>query len=151
MAIWLRHNLEANETLAISHAVYWQRQSLTAAIGFDEPTPMAGLGLGWVSVAANGAQPDAADEKRRRRRLHELRRLRAGSWRRGVRCDQPHEFRDIRGTCRRSQRTDRHVGDALKVETAPGRAVDRGRPTCATLRASGRNGAHKVECPPRRP
>jgi len=38
MAIWLRHNLEANETLALSHAVYWQRQSLTAAIGFDEPT-----------------------------------------------------------------------------------------------------------------
>jgi D-alanyl-D-alanine-carboxypeptidase/D-alanyl-D-alanine-endopeptidase len=32
MAIWLRHNLEANETLAMSHAVYWQRQSLAAAI-----------------------------------------------------------------------------------------------------------------------
>jgi D-alanyl-D-alanine-carboxypeptidase/D-alanyl-D-alanine-endopeptidase len=57
MAIWLRHNLEANETLALSHAVYWQRQNLAAAIGFDEPTPMAGLGLGWVMVAANGAQP----------------------------------------------------------------------------------------------
>ena len=57
MAIWLRHNLEANETLALSHAVYWQRQNLAAAIGFDEPTPMAGLGLGWVIVAADGDQP----------------------------------------------------------------------------------------------
>ena len=48
----------ANETAgASSHAVYWQRQNLAAAIGFDEPTPMAGLGLGWVMVAANGAQP----------------------------------------------------------------------------------------------
>src|SRR5271156_5540234 len=56
MAIWLPQNLEASETLAMSHAVYWQRQSLAAAIGFDEPTPMAGLGLGWVSVAGAGAQ-----------------------------------------------------------------------------------------------
>ena len=57
MAIWLRHNLESNETLAMSHAVYWQRQNLSAAIGFDEPVPMAGLGLGWVTLAANAAQP----------------------------------------------------------------------------------------------
>jgi len=57
MARWLRHNLDANETLALSHAVYWQRQALSAAIGFDEGAPMAGLGLGWVILAGTGAQP----------------------------------------------------------------------------------------------
>jgi D-alanyl-D-alanine-carboxypeptidase/D-alanyl-D-alanine-endopeptidase len=57
MARWLRHNLERNETLALSHAVYWQRQNLSAAIGFDEGVPMSGLGLGWVYLASNGAQP----------------------------------------------------------------------------------------------
>ena len=58
MARWLRHNLEpGNPTLALSHAVYRQRQSMPAAIGFDEAGPMAGLGLGWVAVAADGIQP----------------------------------------------------------------------------------------------
>ena len=58
MALWLRHNIEdADGTLALSHAIYRQRQALQAAIGFDEAGPMAGLGLGWVSVAAHGIQP----------------------------------------------------------------------------------------------
>jgi D-alanyl-D-alanine-carboxypeptidase/D-alanyl-D-alanine-endopeptidase len=58
MARWLHHNLEdPNETLALSHAVYRQRQDLPAAIGFDEAGPMAGLGLGWVMTAGRGIQP----------------------------------------------------------------------------------------------
>jgi D-alanyl-D-alanine-carboxypeptidase/D-alanyl-D-alanine-endopeptidase len=58
MARWLRHNLaDANGVLALSHAVYRPRQSMPAAIGFDEASPMAGLGLGWVTVAAQGVQP----------------------------------------------------------------------------------------------
>lgn len=57
MARWLRHNLEFNEALLLSHAVYWQRQQLAAAIGFDEVVPMSGLAMGWVLFAGNGAQP----------------------------------------------------------------------------------------------
>ncbi len=58
MARWLRHNLDgSNETLALSHAVWRQRQALPAAIGFDEAGPMAGLGLGWVIVNADGIRP----------------------------------------------------------------------------------------------
>jgi D-alanyl-D-alanine-carboxypeptidase/D-alanyl-D-alanine-endopeptidase len=58
MARWLRHNLsDANGVLALSHAVYRPRQSMPVAIGFDEASPMAGLGLGWVTVAAQGVQP----------------------------------------------------------------------------------------------
>jgi serine-type D-Ala-D-Ala carboxypeptidase/endopeptidase len=61
MARWLHHNLEdPDETLAISHAAYLQRQGLKAAIGFDEGgagASMSALGLGWVIVAGHGAQP----------------------------------------------------------------------------------------------
>jgi serine-type D-Ala-D-Ala carboxypeptidase/endopeptidase len=58
MARWLRHNIEDTDgTLALSHAIYRQRQALPAAIGFDEAGPMAGLGLGWVTVAAQGIHP----------------------------------------------------------------------------------------------
>ncbi len=58
MARWLRHNLaDANGVLVLSHAVYRLRQSMPGAIGFDEASPMAGLGLGWVMVAAQGIQP----------------------------------------------------------------------------------------------
>jgi D-alanyl-D-alanine-carboxypeptidase/D-alanyl-D-alanine-endopeptidase len=57
MAIWLRHNLTRNNTLEMSHAVYLQRQSLSAAIGFDEGAPMSGLALGWVYLAGDSAQP----------------------------------------------------------------------------------------------
>jgi D-alanyl-D-alanine-carboxypeptidase/D-alanyl-D-alanine-endopeptidase len=58
MARWLRHNLrDANGVLALSHAVYRQRQSIPSVIGFDEGAPMAGLGLGWVTVAAQGIEP----------------------------------------------------------------------------------------------
>ncbi len=62
MARWLRHNLDtANPAvwpvLAVAHAVYRQRQSMTAAIGFDESGPMSGLGLGWIMMSANGNLP----------------------------------------------------------------------------------------------
>ncbi len=58
MARWLRHNLaDANGLLALSHAVYRPRQAIPVAIGFDEASPMAGLGLGWVFVAAQDIQP----------------------------------------------------------------------------------------------
>ncbi len=58
MALWLRHNLDdPTETLALSHAVYRQRQTMPAAIGFDEAGPMAGLGLGWVITAGDGIHP----------------------------------------------------------------------------------------------
>jgi serine-type D-Ala-D-Ala carboxypeptidase/endopeptidase len=58
MVRWLRHNMQDPAgTLALSHAVYRQRQSIPAAIGFDESGPMAGLGLGWVIVAADGIRP----------------------------------------------------------------------------------------------
>ena len=58
MALWLRHNIEDPDgMLALSHAVYRQRQALPAAIGFDEAGPMAGLGLGWVTVASEGIHP----------------------------------------------------------------------------------------------
>ena len=48
---------DSNGLLALSHAVYRQRQSIPSAIGFDEAASMAGLGLGWVTVAAQGAEP----------------------------------------------------------------------------------------------
>jgi D-alanyl-D-alanine-carboxypeptidase/D-alanyl-D-alanine-endopeptidase len=58
MARWLRHNIQDTDgVLALSHAVYRQRQALPAAIGFDDAGPMAGLGLGWVTVAADGIHP----------------------------------------------------------------------------------------------
>ena len=58
MARWLRHELDGTDgALALSHAVYRPRQSLAAAIGFDEARPMAGLGLGWVEQAADGVNP----------------------------------------------------------------------------------------------
>ena len=57
MVRWLRHHLQRDETLALSHAVYRQRQDIPVSIGFDEGAPMSGLGLGWVYVASNGAQP----------------------------------------------------------------------------------------------
>ncbi|AWN42921.1 D-alanyl-D-alanine-carboxypeptidase/endopeptidase AmpH [Methylobacterium durans] len=58
MARWLRHNLDTgNPALALSHAVYRPRQAMQATIGFDEAAPMAGLGLGWVAVAARSIEP----------------------------------------------------------------------------------------------
>jgi len=62
MAVWLHHNLGDNDPavwpiLALAHAVYRQRQAMTAAIGFDEAGPMDGLALGWVVVAAHGHTP----------------------------------------------------------------------------------------------
>ena len=58
MARWLRHNLtDAGGPLALSQAVYRLRQTMPAAIGFDEGLPMSGLGLGWVWVAPEGVRP----------------------------------------------------------------------------------------------
>lgn len=58
MARWLHHNLaDATPALALSHAVYRLRQEMPAAIGIGEAAPMAGLGLGWVMVAAHGTRP----------------------------------------------------------------------------------------------
>ena len=58
MARWLRHNLADDRgDLALSHAVYRLRQTMPAAIGFDEGLPMAGLGLGWVFVRPTAPCP----------------------------------------------------------------------------------------------
>ena len=58
MARWLHHNLaDADGVLALSHAIYRPRQTMPVAIGFDEASPMEGLGLGWVFIAAKGIQP----------------------------------------------------------------------------------------------
>ena len=58
MARWMLHSLaDPDGKLGVAHAVYRSRQGLNAAIGFDEGASMAGLGLGWVSVAADGIQP----------------------------------------------------------------------------------------------
>jgi serine-type D-Ala-D-Ala carboxypeptidase/endopeptidase len=58
MARWLRHNLDdVDGAMVLGHAVYRPRQSMSAVIGFDEGQPMTGLGLGWVMLAAQGAQP----------------------------------------------------------------------------------------------
>jgi serine-type D-Ala-D-Ala carboxypeptidase/endopeptidase len=58
MARWLRHNMSDPSGIpTLAHAVYRQRQALPAAIGFDEAAPMSGLGLGWVTTPADGAQP----------------------------------------------------------------------------------------------
>jgi D-alanyl-D-alanine-carboxypeptidase/D-alanyl-D-alanine-endopeptidase len=58
MARWLLYNIDDTDaTSAVYHAVYRQRQALSAAIGFDEAGPMAGLGLGWVIQAGDGVHP----------------------------------------------------------------------------------------------
>lgn len=59
MVVWMRHELQgdASPVLAVSQAVYRLRQTMPAAIGFDEGAPMAGIGLAWVMVAAHGPQP----------------------------------------------------------------------------------------------
>jgi serine-type D-Ala-D-Ala carboxypeptidase/endopeptidase len=58
MALWLHHNIaDKDGAFALYHAIYRLRQTMPAAIGFDEASPMAGLGLGWVMMAAQGTQP----------------------------------------------------------------------------------------------
>ena len=58
MLLWLRRNMQdADGTLALSHAVYRQRQAIPTAIGFDDSAPMSGLGLGWVISEAAGTRP----------------------------------------------------------------------------------------------
>jgi D-alanyl-D-alanine-carboxypeptidase/D-alanyl-D-alanine-endopeptidase len=58
MARWLRNVVDSPEDSPTVHqAVYRPRQSLQAAIGFDEAGPMTGLGLGWVEIAADGIRP----------------------------------------------------------------------------------------------
>jgi D-alanyl-D-alanine-carboxypeptidase/D-alanyl-D-alanine-endopeptidase len=53
MVRWLRHNLSRNDpaawpTLALSHALYLERTTLDAAIGFDEAGTMDAIALAWV-------------------------------------------------------------------------------------------------------
>jgi D-alanyl-D-alanine-carboxypeptidase/D-alanyl-D-alanine-endopeptidase len=67
MVKWLRHQLDTGNpevwpTLMVSHAIYRQRQSMPAAIGFDEGAPMAGLALAWVMRAAHGGTPMILDK-----------------------------------------------------------------------------------------
>ena len=62
MALWLHHNLADNDPgvwpiLALAHAIYRQRQAMTAAIGFDEAGTMDGLALGWVVMAGHDHTP----------------------------------------------------------------------------------------------
>jgi D-alanyl-D-alanine-carboxypeptidase/D-alanyl-D-alanine-endopeptidase len=58
MMRWLqRHMRDPEGVLALSHAVYRQRQAIPTAIGFDEAAPMSGLGLGWVTSEAAGTRP----------------------------------------------------------------------------------------------
>jgi len=59
MALWMRYELqgEASPVLATWQSVYRSRQTMPAAIGFNEGAPMAGIGLAWVMLAAHGAQP----------------------------------------------------------------------------------------------
>ena len=62
MVRWLHHHLApagaaARATVALAHAPYLQRQALEAAIGFDEAGPMQGIGLAWVTLAAEGHRP----------------------------------------------------------------------------------------------
>lgn len=59
MVLWMRHELpgDASPVLGISQAMYRLRQTMPAAIGFDEGASMAGIDLAWVMVAAHGAQP----------------------------------------------------------------------------------------------
>lgn len=58
MARWLQHLVSSDDaTATLDQAVYRQRQTMPAAIGFDEAGPMMGLGLGWVMIAPQGAMP----------------------------------------------------------------------------------------------
>jgi D-alanyl-D-alanine-carboxypeptidase/D-alanyl-D-alanine-endopeptidase len=66
MSLWLKYNMSATPAsrpkLTLAQAVYRRRQSMTAAIGFDEAGPMEGLGLAWVTVAAHGALPTIVEK-----------------------------------------------------------------------------------------
>ena len=80
MARWLRHNLADGDpaawpSLALAHAVYRQRQAMTAAIGFDEAGVMDGLARGWVVMAAHGHTPLIMQKCGWRRWFHELHRV----------------------------------------------------------------------------
>jgi serine-type D-Ala-D-Ala carboxypeptidase/endopeptidase len=62
MALWLHHHLDETDpavwpTLALAHAVFRQRQAMTAAIGFDEAGTMDGIALGWLVTAAHDHTP----------------------------------------------------------------------------------------------
>jgi D-alanyl-D-alanine-carboxypeptidase/D-alanyl-D-alanine-endopeptidase len=53
MVLWLRHNLARRDPaawpgLALSHAIYLERSTLDAAIGFDEAGTMDGIALAWL-------------------------------------------------------------------------------------------------------
>ena len=105
MLLWLRRNMQDPDgTLALSHAVYRQRQAMAAAIGFDDAAPMSGLGLGWVISEAAGTAAAAGGEERRRGRVHELCGVRAGAGCGPVRGGEPARFRALRGADGRGER-----------------------------------------------
>jgi serine-type D-Ala-D-Ala carboxypeptidase/endopeptidase len=67
MVKWLHRQLDTGNpevwpTLTLSQAIYRLRQSMPAAIGFDEGEPMAGLGLAWVMRAAHDGTPMILDK-----------------------------------------------------------------------------------------
>ncbi len=67
MVLWLRHLLAAPDApgwrvQVMDQAVYRMRQSMPAAIGFDEGAPMAGIGLAWIMRAAHGSVPMILDK-----------------------------------------------------------------------------------------
>lgn len=63
MARWLHDLLNIKDpTNILDQAVYRERQTMPAAIGFDEASPMNGLGLGWVITAAHGPMPALLDK-----------------------------------------------------------------------------------------
>ena len=61
MAKWIQFNLKMNPTMwevpTVAETAYRPRQTLKTAIGFDEAGAMWGLGLAWVTMAADGARP----------------------------------------------------------------------------------------------
>ena len=123
MAHWLRHNIQDPDgILMLSHAIYRPRQSLPAAIGFDEAGPMAGLGLGWVTHCERWHSSAAGGEERWRRGLHELHRVRSGSRCRTVRRGEPGGFRDVLRHDRGGERAHREPRDAVRRQLARGRS-----------------------------
>ena len=62
MVLWLRHNLARNDpaawpALALTHALYLEREALDAAIGFDEAGTTDGIALAWLIELAADHRP----------------------------------------------------------------------------------------------
>jgi D-alanyl-D-alanine-carboxypeptidase/D-alanyl-D-alanine-endopeptidase len=62
MVLWLRHNLARTDpaawpALALTHALYLEREALDAAIGFDEAGTTDGIALAWLIELAADHRP----------------------------------------------------------------------------------------------